>query len=116
MVKGSDADLTRTNVIQLGFIVLLLGLLGYGFFRLIGFEEASAEIASEVVLVAIVILWTGSYLFRVFTGKMTFNEQRKRYREAYENLTNEELQSKFDLLSEEEQRSLIQSLEKEQNT
>ena len=105
--------MTRAQVIQIGFVALLLGAVGYGFFRFIGFQEASAGIASEALLIAVVLLWTMSYIFRVVTGKMTFMEQRKRYRKAYEKITEEELQAQFDALSEEDQLRLIQEIENE---
>ena len=104
---------TRSNVIQIGLAALFLGAAGYAFFRFIGFEGASAGIASEAVLILIVFGWTGTYLFRVFTGKMTFTEQRKRYHDAYEKMTNAELQSRFDSMSEEEQIRLIKEVENE---
>tara|TARA_B100000700_G_C14606789_1_gene651741 strand:+ start:326 stop:649 length:324 start_codon:yes stop_codon:yes gene_type:complete len=106
---------TRAKVLQLGFLVLLLGGGSYWFFRVIGFEGVSAGIAAEALLVALVFAWTASYLLRVFTGQMTFVEQRKRYRAAYEKLTTTELQDKFQSLSEEEQLNLIQDLEREQH-
>ena len=42
-------------------------------------------------------------------------EQRKRYREAYEKFTEEELQKRFDALPEEEQMRLLQEIESEKN-
>ena len=42
---------------------------------------------------------------------MTYIEQRKRYRNAYEKLTTAELQARFDSMSEEEQMLLMQELE-----
>lgn len=105
--------MTRANVLQIGLTVLALGAIGYVCFRLIGFEAASAGIASEVLLVLIVFGWTGSYLLRVFTGKMTFMEQRKRYREAYEKVTNAEIDARFESLSEDEKDRLIKDLEDE---
>ena len=59
----------------------------------------------------IVVVWTGSYLLRVVTGNMTYMEQRRRYRSAYESATDEELQKRFDALSPEEQQQLLQELE-----
>ena len=103
--------MTRAEVIKIGFFTLLLGAVGYGFFRLIGFEGISAGIASEAILVLVVCLWTISYLFRVVTGQMTFMEQRKRYRQEYEKITDEALQSKFDSMSDEDQLRLIQNIE-----
>ena len=105
--------MTRANVLQLGILVVLLGAIGYGFFRLIGLEGISAGIAAEALLVFVVIGWTGSYLLRVVTGKMTFVEQRKRYLEAYEKLTSAELQSRFESMSEDEQIRLLKDLDKE---
>ncbi len=100
-------------MLLLGLGLLLLGGIGYGGFRLIGFEGFSAGIASQAILVLLVVVWTGSYLFRVLNGKMTFNEQRKRYREAYEKITKADLQARFESMSEEEQARLLQELAKE---
>ncbi|WP_320664192.1 DUF3007 family protein [Prochlorococcus sp. MIT 1223] len=104
--------MTRAKVIQLGFLVLLLGGAGYFAFLTFGFDEASAGIAAEAVLILIVLAWTFSYFLRVINGKMTFVEQRKRYRAAYDQITNTKLKSKFESLSEEEQKRLIDQLEK----
>ena len=38
---------------------------------------------------------------------MTYMQQRRTYREAYDTLTNEQLQAKFDALSPEEQERLL---------
>ena len=105
--------MTRANVVLSGLIFLLLGAIGYFSFRLTGFEGQTAGIASEVILVLILFGWIGTYLFRVFTGKMTFNEQRKRYRKAYEKITTAELQSRFESMTEEEQIRLLNEVEKE---
>ncbi len=47
---------------------------------------------------------------------MTFMEQRRRYREAYEQISTAELQAKFDSLPKDEQNRLIEELEAEKNT
>ncbi len=103
--------MTRAKVIQLGFLMIAIGAVGYFLFRLGGLDGQSAGIASEAILVVGVLVWTGSYLLRVISGKMTFMEQRKRYRKAYEKLTTSELQARFDSLSEEDQIRLLQELE-----
>ena len=108
--------MTRANVILLGFLVLLLGGLGYLGFRFIGFDGFSAGIASEAVLVLGVFIWVGSYLLRVITGKMTFNEQRKRYIKTYEDKTTVELQTRFNAMSDEEQIRLIQEIDTEEDS
>tara|TARA_B100000700_G_scaffold310642_1_gene391464 strand:- start:170 stop:526 length:357 start_codon:yes stop_codon:yes gene_type:complete len=105
--------LTRANVIQIGFIVFVLGGISFFGFKLLGFQGASAGIAAEAFLIFILLVWTSSYLFRVLTGKMTFMEQRKRYLSRYEKITTEELQAKFDSLSEEEQKSVLENISME---
>ncbi len=116
MAKERSRKLTRANVIQLGLFVLLLGAIVYGAFRFAGFDSVSAGISAEALLVLVVFLWTGSYLFRVITGKMTFVEQRKRYRKAYEELTTVEFKKKFESMSEQEQKRLIEEVEMDNNT
>ncbi|HGY5549467.1 MAG TPA: DUF3007 family protein [Prochlorococcus sp.] len=103
--------MTRANVIQLGFLVLGLGGLAYGLFSFAGLDNVSAGIAAQSLLVVVVLVWTGSYLIRVVSGKMTFMQQRRLYQQAYENLTTDELKARFDALSEQEQIALLQDLE-----
>jgi hypothetical protein len=43
-------------------------------------------------------------------GKMTYMEQRRRYRAAYDALTIEQLQARFDALPEAEQRKLLEEV------
>ena len=107
MVRERFKNLTRANVIQLGLLVFGLGAIGYAIFRFVGFDGVSAGIAAEAILVFIVFGWTGTYLLRVVTGKMTFIEQRKRYKQTYEELMNSDLQARFDSLSEDEKVSLL---------
>ena len=108
--------MTRLNVLLIGLAVLVLGAIGYGAFTAVGFEDASAGIAAEAVLIVIVVVWTGSYLFRVVTGKMTYMEQRRRYREEYDEFTDAQLQERFDALSPEEQQVLLKELSPESTT
>ena len=105
--------MTRAKVFQIGLLVFLLGGLGYEAFQLLGLESISAGIATQSILILIIFGWTGSYLFRVFSGNMTFMEQRKRYREAYEKLTDKKIKEKFDAMTEEEKIQLLKSVEQE---
>ena len=105
--------MTRAKVFQIGLMVFVLGGLGYELFQLLGFESISAGIATQSILILIIFAWTGSYLFRVFTGNMTFMEQRKRYREAYEKLTDEKIREKFEAMTEEEKIELLKTLDEE---
>ncbi len=105
--------MTRAKVFQIGFVVFILGGLGYEAFQVLGFESISAGIAAQSVLILIVLGWTASYLFRVFSGNMTFMEQRKRYRDAYEKLTDEKIMEKFEAMTEEEKIKLLKSVKEE---
>ncbi|MFY8149132.1 MAG: DUF3007 family protein [Prochlorococcaceae cyanobacterium] len=99
--------MTRAQALLLGVLLFAAGGLGYALFQAGGFEGFSAGIASSAVLVLVVMVWTGSYLFRVVTGRMTYMEQRRTYREAYDAHTIEQLQARFDSLSPEEQDRLL---------
>lgn len=99
--------MTNGKALLLALGVFALGGAGYGVFQLGGFGGFSAGIAASALLMALVLGWTGSYLFRVVTGKMTFIQQRRQYRAAYDAFTTEELQRKFDALSPEEQEKLL---------
>ena len=105
--------MTRSKVFQIGLIIFVLGGFGYEIFQLFGFESISAGIATQAILILIIFAWTASYLFRVFTGNMTFMEQRKRYREAYEKLTDEQIMKKLDAMTEEEKIQLLKTVEEE---
>ncbi len=105
--------MTRAKVFQIGFFVFVIGGFGYELFQFLGFESISAGIATQLILILIIFAWTASYLFRVFSGNMTFMEQRKRYREAYEKLTDEKIRQKFDAMTEEEKIELLKSVEEE---
>ena len=104
--------MTRAKVIQIGFLVFFTGGAGYLLFRLIGISEIQSGIAAEALLILIILGWTASYFYRVISGKMTFIEQRKRYRNSYEKITNEKLEKKFESLSSDEKIRLIKELEK----
>ena len=99
--------MTRGAVLLTGLAVFALGGAGYFAFQWGGFDGFTPGIAASAFLMLIVLVWTGSYLFRVVTGQMTFIQQRRQYREAYDAFTTEELQRKFEALSPEEQERLL---------
>ena len=103
--------MTRAKVFQIGLIVFVLGGFGYEVFQLFGFESISAGIATQSILILIIFVWTASYLFRVFSGNMTFMEQRKRYRVAYEKFTDEKIREKFEAMTDEEKIQLLNNVE-----
>jgi hypothetical protein len=102
--------ITRGKALLAGLGIFAVGGLGYVAFQAFGLEGFSAGIAAQAVLVLIVLVWTGSYLFRVVTGNMTYMEQRRRFRAAYDAATDEELQQRFDALSPDEQEALLREL------
>ena len=104
--------MTKGKVIQIGLFVSLTGLISYKFAPQIGIDNFTATTLSSCILILIVITWVTSYVYRVVNGKMTFMEQRKRYRKEYEKVVNDKLETKFNALSKEEQQKLMEDLEK----
>ena len=103
--------MTKFKVIQLGILLAILGLSTYKLFPFLGLSEITINSISNLVLITIIILWVSSYLFRVVNGKMTFMEQRKRYRKEYEKKFTEKIEKKFETLPINEQRKLLEDLE-----
>ena len=100
--------MTRGQALLAGLAIFAIGGLGYwGFSQFGGLEGFDSGIAASVLLMAVVLLWTGSYLFRVVSGRMTYMEQRRTYRAAYDAATDAELQARFEALSPEEQQRLL---------
>ena len=104
--------MTKSKVIQIGLFISLIGLISYEFAPQIGIDNITATNISSCILILIVITWVTSYVYRVVNGKMTFMEQRKRYRKEYEKVVNDKLESTFNALSKEEQQKLMEDLEK----
>ena len=103
--------MTRGQALLLGFALLGLGAAGYGVFRVSGLEGFSPGIAASALVLLLVLGWTGTYLARVVTGRMTFSEQRRIYRKTYDALTTAELQARFDALPADDQARLLAELE-----
>ena len=104
--------MTKGKVIQIGIFVSLIGLISYKFSPQFGIDNFTASTISSCILILIVITWVTSYVYRVVNGKMTFMEQRKRYRKEYEKVVSDKLETKFNALSKEEQEKLMKDLEK----
>ncbi len=103
--------MTKGKVVQIGILVSILGLISYKLAPQFGIDNFTASTISSCILIFIVITWS-SYVYRVVNGKMTFMEQRKRYRKEYEKVVNDKLETKFNSLSKEEQEKLMKDLEK----
>jgi len=104
--------LTKGKVIQIGLFISFIGLIRYKFAPQIAIYNLTATTLSSSILILIVITWVTSYVYRVVNGKMTFMEQRKRYRKEYEKVVNDKLEIKFNSLSKEEKQKLMEDLEK----
>ena len=103
--------MTKLKVLQLGILLAILGIFSYKFSPYLGLSEISTISISNLILITIVLVWVSSYLLRVINGNMTFMEQRKRYRELYEKKFTERLEKKFESLSNDEQKKLLEELD-----
>ena len=104
--------MTKGKVFQIGVLISLFGILSYKLVPQFGLDNFATNTISNFILFFIVIIWVSSYVYRVINGKMTFMEQRKRYRKEYEKIVNDKLEIKFNSLSKEEQEKLMKDLEK----
>ena len=104
--------MTKGKVLQIGIFISFIGLISFKLLPQIGIDNFTASTISSFILILIVITWVTSYVYRVINGKMTFMEQRKRYRKEYEKVINDKLETKFNELSKEEQEKLMEDLEK----
>ena len=107
--------MTKANVLQLGILLSFLGVIVYFALQWFGLDSAKAGIASEGLLILLVLAWISTYFFRVVSGKMTFIEQRKRYLEEYQQITDRELEEKFDAMSSEEKAAFLKELQVDNN-
>ena len=104
--------MTKGKVVQIGILVSLIGFFSYKLAPQIGIDNFTSSTISSCLLILIVITWVSSYINRVLKGKMTFMEQRKRYRKEYEKVVNDKLETKFNSLTKKEQEKLMEDLEK----
>ena len=103
--------MTKLKVLQLGLFVAIIGFLIYKFSPFLGLSEISTSSISNGILITIVLVWVSTYILRVINGNMTFMEQRKRYRQIYEKKFTEKLEKRFESLSNEEQKKLLEELD-----
>lgn len=100
----------RIDVIGISLGVFLTGGLVYLLLETIGLDSFSAGIWSQVLLVGGLIVWVVTYLTRVLSHRMTYNQQMKNYEEAVlqkrlEELTPEELEKLQAEIEQEKQQS-----------
>lgn len=98
----------RIDVIAIGIIVFLTGGLIYLIFQWVGFDSVDAGIWSQAILVGGLVIWLLTYLFRVGTHNMTYNQQLKNYEDAV-------LQKRLEEMTPEELAQLQAEVEEEKN-
>ena len=86
----------RIDVIGYGFVVFLVGGGAYLILQLVGLDNLTAGVWSQVLLILGLVSWVATYLFRALTQNMTYNQQLEDYEEAVlqkrlEELTPEQL-------------------------
>ena len=103
--------MTKGKVVQLGLIISILGFVILKTAPFLVSSEIKIGSISNLILFSIIFVWVSSYILRVVNGKMTFMEQRKRYRKKYDKLMDEKLKNKFNSMTVEEQNTLLKDLE-----
>jgi ABC-type hemin transport system ATPase subunit len=96
----------RIDAIGITLLVFLAGGALYAGLNVAGLEGQTAGIWAEAVLVVGLVGWAASYVLRVVTGKMTYQQQRQDYEDAL-------LQQKLDQMSPEELTQLYAALGQE---
>jgi hypothetical protein len=98
----------RIDVIGITLGVLVAGGLAYLLLQFAGLDSINAGIWSQLFLVAGLIGWLATYLFRAVTQGMTYSQQLKDYKEAV-------LQKQLDELTPEELARIQAEIEQEKN-
>ncbi|XZO03478.1 MAG: DUF3007 family protein [Microcoleus sp.] len=98
----------RIDVIGITLGVFVAGGLAYLLLQFAGLDSTKAGIWSQLFLVAGLIGWLATYLFRAVTQGMTYSQQLKDYKEAV-------LQKQLDALTPEELAKIQAEIEQEKN-
>ncbi|VXD14127.1 conserved hypothetical protein [Planktothrix serta PCC 8927] len=98
----------RIDVIVITILVFLTGGLIYLIFQWVGFDSVDAGIWSQAILVGGLVIWLLTYLLRVGSQKMTYNQQLKNYEDAV-------LQKRLEEMTPEELAQLQAEVEAEKN-
>lgn len=99
----------RIDVLGIGFGVFIAGGLAYVLLQGAGLDRVSAGIWSQFLLVGGLIGWLVTYLTRVLSKNMTYNQQVKDYEEAV-------LQKRLEELTPEELEQIQAEIEQERKT
>ncbi|MFP4120156.1 DUF3007 family protein [Coleofasciculus sp.] len=96
----------RIDAIGIAIGVFAAGGIMYILLQVAGLDEMKAGIWSQALLVGGLLGWVLTYLFRVGTHKMTYNQQLKEYEDAV-------LQKRLEEMTPEELAQLQAELEQE---
>ncbi|HEY9700924.1 MAG TPA: DUF3007 family protein, partial [Allocoleopsis sp.] len=96
----------RIDVLIIGLVVTVGGFVIYLLLQTAGIDAINAGIWSQSILVIGLLGWVFTYIFRVVTQNMTYNQQVKNYKDAV-------LQKQIEELSPEELAKLQSEIEKE---
>ena len=72
----------RIDALGISLGIFLVAGLVYLALQLFGLDGINAGIWTQVALVVVLVGWSATYLFRVGTKNMTYNQQLKDYEEA----------------------------------
>ncbi|MEQ8467248.1 DUF3007 family protein [Coleofasciculus sp. E1-EBD-02] len=96
----------RIDAIGIAIGVFAAGGIMYFLLQVAGLDEVKAGIWSQALLVGGLLGWVLTYLFRVGSHKMTYNQQLKEYEDAV-------LQKRLEEMTPEELAQLQAELEQE---
>lgn len=99
----------RIDVIWIGFGVFAAGGIIYLILRLVGLDSLDAGLWSQVIFLAGLVGWVTTYLTRVLTKNMTYNQQLEEYEEAV-------LKKRLEEMTPEELEALQQEVEEEKRS
>ncbi|MBE9046640.1 DUF3007 family protein [Pleurocapsales cyanobacterium LEGE 10410] len=99
----------RIDALGIGLGVFIAAGLVYIALQVLGLDSINAGIWTQTLLVVGLVGWSITYLFRVGTKKMTYNQQLKDYEEAV-------MLKRLEELSPEELAQLQQEIEQEEET
>ncbi|MGB3691148.1 MAG: DUF3007 family protein [Spirulinaceae cyanobacterium] len=97
----------RIDAIAIAFGVFVAGGVAYLVLQIVGLDSLSAGVWSQALLVMGLLGWISTYLFRVGTKNMSYNQQIKEYEDAV-------LQKRLEEMSPEELAKLQAELEEEE--
>ena len=99
----------KIDALAIGLGVFIAAGLVYVALQIIGIDSINAGIWTQTLLVIGLVGWSVTYLFRVGTKKMTYNQQLKDYEEAV-------MLKRLEEMSPEELAQLQEEIEREKES